>query len=34
VVLETHYDGEFCEVVAEVPESLDRRLKRPVENRR
>jgi len=31
VVLETHYEGEFCEVVADVPESLDRRLKRRAE---
>ncbi len=28
VVLETRYSGEFCEVLADVPESLDRRLKR------
>jgi GTP-binding protein HflX len=33
VVLETRYDGEFCEVVAEVPESLDRRLKRRAQSR-
>ena len=28
VVLETRYEGEFCEVVADVPQSLERRLKR------
>jgi len=28
VVVETRYDGEFCEVVADVPESLDARLKK------
>jgi GTP-binding protein HflX len=33
VVLETRYDGEFCEVVADVPESLDRRLKRQAQDR-
>ena len=27
LVLETHYEGEFCDVVADVPESLGRRLK-------
>ncbi|MGO9262665.1 MAG: GTPase HflX [Bryobacteraceae bacterium] len=32
VVLETRYEGEFCEVVADVPESLDRRLKRQAQD--
>jgi GTP-binding protein HflX len=26
-VLETRFDGEFCEIEAEIPESLERRLK-------
>jgi GTPase len=31
IVLETRYEGEYCEITAEIPESLDRRLKqRPV----
>ena len=34
VVLESHYEGEFCEVVADVPESLDRRLKRQAQDAR
>jgi GTP-binding protein HflX len=25
-VLETRYDGEYCEIEAEIPESLQRRL--------
>jgi len=33
VVLETRYEGEFCDVRAEVPESLARRLKRRMEQR-
>ena len=33
VVLEQRYEGEFCEVVADVPESLSRRLKRLAERR-
>jgi len=26
-VLATRYDGEYCEIDAEVPESLERRLR-------
>jgi GTPase len=33
VVLEQRYEGEFCEIVADVPESIGRRLKRLAENR-
>jgi GTP-binding protein HflX len=33
VVLETNYKGEVCEVLADVPESLDRRLKRQARDR-